>query len=176
MWNRNTHFFDKLCMLAKLSWRPSFQAIGSLFFRRHGKHEQQPVFCSPSSTIISCSILFWTWFVFRQQNTLVKHNAHLPRSFCTASVADWAVWVACCSMAVISSIIFSSTWCCFRLQQFIRFQHDCFASITVAFSFSFKMDVAISVAFLSSAAFFVRLVQHDDDFFKRRHGKHKADA
>lgn len=181
--NGATYFFGIFSVLVRLSCLRSLHAIGSFFLRRHGKHEQHrdPVSSSDSFSVIVPSLLVWILLVFRQQNTLAKHNAHLPRSLATAAPAAAAVVVtfraASSSIVITSSIILFAACLLLRLQHFIRFQHESAAASALAlafFSLSCNMDVAISVAFCSSDNFLARL-QHDN-FFNRRHGKHNADA
>lgn len=177
LWSGHTYFFGIFSVLVRLSCRRSLHAIGSFFLRRHGKHKQHPVSSSSSVPVIFPSPLVCILFVFRQQNTFAKHNAHFPRSFTTVALAAFANssarLIVCSSIVVISSIIFFGACLLLRLQHFNRFQQVSAASVAFV-SLSCKMDVAISVAFCSLANFFERL-QHDD-FFNRRHGRHSTDA
>lgn len=172
-----TYFFGMVSVLVRLSCRRSLHAMGSFFLRRHGQQEQQPVGSSDSFPVLFPSLLFWILFVLRQQNNFAKQSAHLPRSLVAVSLAALAsvsaLCIVCSSIVVTSSIIFCCTCLLLRLQHFNRFQHDSAPSL-VFVSLSCKMDVAISAAFCSSANFLARL-QHDS-FFRRRHGRQRADA
>lgn len=168
-----THFFG-VSPLITLSWRLSVQAIGSLVFFRHGMQKQQV------RTSSSGSVVVWILFILRQHRYLARHMEHLLRSFgkllsiivvaafVATAVASVASVVAGCSIDVTSSMIF---FCLFRLHHLRRFQQE-----SVFVSVSFKI-VATAAACFSSASNFClpRLLQHDN-FLRRRHGRHNADA